>query len=156
MPSVIILSQGKIAIYTFYRERVGNAIDGWSRRRPNESQDKDSPSTKCQIMAFWEGGWTSKGQYNRITRRVNGKFSDCLNVWKGNGNTTTLLFSLEGFEILYQERRREMNTTIMEHFNSILFHKSRPANKQRTYQSINLKPACCFWLSLFTAVCYNR
>ena len=28
--------------------RVGNVIDGQLRRRPNESWDKDLPSTKCQ------------------------------------------------------------------------------------------------------------
>ena len=27
--------------------------------------------------------------------------------------------------------------TLMEHFNSILFHKSGPANKEHTYQSVN-------------------
>jgi hypothetical protein len=27
---------------------VGNIIDGSHRRKPNESRDKDSPSTKCQ------------------------------------------------------------------------------------------------------------
>ena len=31
-----------------------------------------------------------------------------------------------------------MKTTVIEHFNSILFYMSRPANKQRTYQSINI------------------
>jgi hypothetical protein len=56
-------------------------------------------------------------------------------------NTTTLLFSLKGLEILYQERRGQLNTIVMEHFNSILL-QSRPANKQYTYQSTN--GACRF------------
>ena len=43
----------------------------------------------------------------------------------------------EGFETLHQERRGQMNTIMMEHFNSILFHKSGPANKPHTYQSLN-------------------
>ena len=55
-------------------------------------------------------------------------------MWKGNGNTTTLQFSLKGLEVLYRERR-QVNTIVMEHFSSILFHKSGPANKQHTYQS---------------------
>ena len=56
-----------------------------------------------------------------------------METWKGNGNTTTLLFYLEGLEILHEERRGDVNTLLMEHLNSILFHKSGPANKQHTY-----------------------
>ena len=37
----------------------------------------------------------------------------------------------KGLEILHQERRGQVNSTVMEHFNSILFHKSGPANKQQ-------------------------
>jgi hypothetical protein len=58
-------------------------------------------------------------------------------MWKGNGITAILLFCLKGLEILHQERRGEMNAIVMEHFNIILFHKSRLANKQHTYQSMN-------------------
>ena len=46
-------------------------------------------------------------------------------------------FPLKRLEILHQERRGQVNTIVMEHFNSILFHKSEPANKQQTYQIIN-------------------
>jgi hypothetical protein len=56
---------------------------------------------------------------------------------KGNGNTTTLLFSLKGLDILDQERRGQAKTIKMEHFNEILFYKFRPANKQHTNQSVN-------------------
>ena len=52
-------------------------------------------------------------------------------------NTTSLLFSLKGLEILRQERRGHVNTIMMEQFNSIRIHKSKPANKQHTYQFIN-------------------
>ena len=52
-------------------------------------------------------------------------------------NTTPLLFSLKRFEILHQERRSQVKIIVIEHFNIILFRKSGPANKQRTYQSIN-------------------
>ena len=62
-----------------------------------------------------------------------------MKMWKGNGNTITLLFSLKGHEILYHERRGQEKTMVMEHFNKILFHKSGPANKQHTNQSITLE-----------------
>jgi hypothetical protein len=52
-----------------------------------------------------------------------------MKMWKGNKNTTTLLFSLKGLEILHQERRGEVKTIVMEHFNCMLFHKSVPANR---------------------------
>ena len=39
-------------------------------------------------------------------------------------------------EMLHQERSGQVNTTVMEHFNSILFLKSGPSNKQHTCQSI--------------------
>ena len=72
---------------------------------------------------FPEGGWACIGQAKGMKMR------------KGNGNTTKLLFSLKGLAILHQERRK-MNTTVIEHLNCILFPKSRPANKQHTYQSM--------------------
>jgi hypothetical protein len=50
--------------------------------------------------------------------------------WKGNRNITTLLFSLKGIGILHQEKRGQVITIAMEHFNIILFHKSGPANKE--------------------------
>ena len=59
-----------------------------------------------------------------------------MKMWKGKGNTITLLFCLRGLEILHQERRGQVNTIVMERFNNILFHKSEPANKQHSL-SIN-------------------
>ena len=50
-------------------------------------------------------------------------------------HTITLLISLKGLEIL-QEILEQVNTIVMEHFRSILFHKSGHGNKQHTYQSI--------------------
>ena len=41
------------------------------------------------------------------------------------------------YGILLQERKGQVRTIAMEHFNNILFHKSRPANKKHTNQSIN-------------------
>jgi hypothetical protein len=61
---------------------------------------------------------------------MNHKLSNSRKMWKGNLNTTTFLLSLKGVKMLHQERRGLMNTIVMEHFNSTLFHKSGPANKQ--------------------------
>jgi len=60
-----------------------------------------------------------------------------MNMWKGNGNTTTLLFSLKRHEILHQERRGHVKTMAKEHFNGILFHKYGPANKQHINRPTN-------------------
>ena len=71
---------------------------------------------------------------NYPCRRMNYKQANIMKMWKGNGNTNTLLSSLKVIEILHQGRRGLVNVIIMAHFNSILFHKSGPANKQHTYQ----------------------
>ena len=60
-----------------------------------------------------------------------------MNIWKGNGKTSTLLFSLKELKILHHEKKGHVNTIVMQHFNKITFHESGPANKQHTYQSIN-------------------
>jgi len=65
------------------------------------------------------------------------KLANGMKMWKGIGNTTRLLFSLKELEILHQERREQVKTIVMEHFNGILFHKSGPANKQHTKRSIS-------------------
>ena len=48
MPSGLILSEWETPTYTSSRQRVGNVLDVQRRRGPNESRDKDSPSTKSQ------------------------------------------------------------------------------------------------------------
>jgi hypothetical protein len=63
---------------------------------------------------------------------MNHKLANGMKMWRGNGNTTTLLFSLKKLEIVHQEKRRQVKTIVMEHFNGILFHKSGLANKQHT------------------------
>ena len=68
--------------------------------------------------------------------RMNHKLANDMKMWKGNENATTLLFSLKRLEIVHQERRGQVKTMVMEHFNGILFHKSEPANKQHTNQPI--------------------
>ena len=60
-----------------------------------------------------------------------------MNMWKGNGNTTALLFFLKRPEIPHQERRTQVKTIVIEHFNGILFHKFGPANKQHTNKPTN-------------------
>ena len=69
-------------------------------------------------------------------RRMNQKLANGMKMWKGNGNTTALLYFLNGLEILHQVRRGQVNTIMMEHFKNILFQESGPADKQHTYQSI--------------------
>ena len=66
--------------------------------------------------------------------RINHKLAYEMIIWKGNGNTTTLLFSLKGLEILHRDRRK-VKTIVMEHFEGIIFLKFGPANKQHTNQS---------------------
>jgi hypothetical protein len=65
---------------------------------------------------------------------MNHKLVNVMKLWKGNGNNTTLLFSLEGLGILHQERRGKVKTIVMEDFNGILFHKFGHGNKQYTNQ----------------------
>ena len=47
-----------------------------------------------------------------------------MKTWKGNGNTTTGLFSPKGLEILYPERRTKVTIIMIENFNSIFLRKS--------------------------------
>jgi hypothetical protein len=67
---------------------------------------------------------------------MNHKLVNDMEIWKGNGSTTTLFFSRRGLEILHHVRREQVNTIVMKHFMSILFHKYGPVKKQHTYQSI--------------------
>ena len=48
-----------------------------------------------------------------------------------------LLFSLKILEIVHQERRGQVKTKVMEHFNGILFHKSGPGNTDDAVQGSN-------------------
>jgi hypothetical protein len=58
-----------------------------------------------------------------------------MRMWKENeNNTTLLLFSLKVLEILHQERRGQVKSVVKEQFNSILFYKTGPANKQHINQ----------------------
>ena len=90
--------------------------------------------------------------------QINLKVINGMKTWKGKGKTTTLLFFLKELGILQYERRRQVNTTVMERFNSILFHKSAPANKQHINQSINtlsFKSIVYFHIISFNSYCYS-
>jgi hypothetical protein len=59
MPSVPILSERKIHIFSSYLEQVGNS----SRRKgPNVSRDEDSLSSKCQRLLGGRINWYRLGQ----------------------------------------------------------------------------------------------
>ena len=87
-------------------------------------------------------------------RQINLKLASPMKVYTGNENATTLrlLFSQKGLEILHRERRGQVNTIVMEHFNSILLRKSGPANKQYTYQSINQSIPGSYFSNLWTVL----
>jgi hypothetical protein len=51
---------------------------------------------------------------------MNHKLANSMKMWKGNGNTTTLLLSLKRLEIVHQETRGQVKTIVMEHFNGIV------------------------------------
>ena len=59
---------------------------------------------------------------------MNQKLANGVKMCKGNGNA--LSFSLKKLEIVHQERKEQVKTIVMEHFDGILFPKSGPANKQ--------------------------
>ena len=63
--------------------------------------------------------------------RNNHKLVNGLKIWKGNGN----IIILPQMNWNFTSRKGEVNTIMMD-YNNDLFHKSRPANKQHTYQSI--------------------
>ena len=60
------------------------------------------------------------------------KLANSMKMRKGNGDTITLLFSLNGIEIVHKERRGQVKIIVIEHFINVLFHKSGPTNKQYT------------------------
>ena len=68
---------------------------------------------------------------------MNHKQANGMKMWKEHGNTTALLFFLKRHEIPHQERRTQVKTIVIEHFNGILFHKYGPANKQNNNDSSN-------------------
>ena len=139
----LILSEGEIPIYTSQRERVGNTVEDYRRRRPNEYRDKDSPFTKSQRHS------------RRADQRVEVRASSCPQDGKlslkadepqlGQRHSDVerkpeyyhIIFSQKGLEIVHQERRGQVKNIVMEHFNGILFQKSGPANKQHTNQPTN-------------------
>ena len=141
MPSGRILSERKIHTSTFQWQRMGNVIDA------NVGEDRINPGIRILPLTSANGllGGGMSGQKsgqllvlrmeNYTWRRMNYKLTNGMEMWKGTENTTTLLFSLKGLEILHQARRGQVKTIVMEHFNGILFHQPGPANKQHTNHS---------------------
>ena len=86
----------------------------------------DSYSLYQVPTAFLEGGWADRGQGNFLSLGWETVFEDRWTTswpttWRcGNetGILPTLLFFLKGLEILHQERRGQVKTIVMEHFNS--------------------------------------
>ena len=65
-----------------------------------------SPQVELQILVlFFSHYWL-------FIKSANG-----MKMWKGNGSATTLLFSLKILEIVNKERRGQVKTIVMEHFN---------------------------------------
>ena len=75
---------------------------------------------------------------NYPSRWMKHKLANGMKMLKGNGNTTKLLFSLKGLKMLHQERRGQVKSIVMKHFNFILFHKSGPANKLHANHSLTV------------------
>ena len=83
-------------------------------------------------------------------RRMNHKWTNGMKMWKGNGNTTTLLLSLIGLETVHQERRGQVKTIVMEHLNGILLQSpdlltsSIPTTNQiKKVSNLNLAQIMC-------------
>ena len=72
---------------------------------------------------MFEGGWTTSWPTAWRCGKEAGK--------------TTILFPWEDLKFYVKKGEDIVNIIVMEHFNLILFHKSGPANKQPTCQSIN-------------------
>jgi hypothetical protein len=70
-----------------------------------------------------EGGWITSWQAPFKSRKETGILPHYYFPWR-TWNVTP-------------RKKRQANTILVEHFNSIPFHKSEPANKQHTHQSIN-------------------
>ena len=60
-------------------------------------------------------------------RKMSHKLAKDMEMWKENGNTTTLLFSLKGLDILHEERRGQVKTIVMD-----LLTSNIPINQSKT------------------------
>ena len=109
------------------------------RRRSNECWNKDSPSIKCQcpsrrVDEQVQVKPTSCPQDGKLFLKADEpqfgqRHEDVKRKWEYYHIT---IFP-ERTEFLHKERRGQVNTIVMEHLNSIILNKFRPANKQHTY-----------------------
>ena len=56
------------------------------------------PPSRRRINRWKSGQLLFLRMENYPFRRMNHKLANCMKMWKGNGNTTTLLFSLKGIK----------------------------------------------------------
>ena len=90
-------SEGKIPIYTFQRKMVGKIADCKRRGIPNKSRNKDSSFNKCQWPYLSvEERIQVKTIYcprdRKLSLKANYKLANGKKMWKGNGNTTIIIF----------------------------------------------------------------
>ena len=121
MSSGLILNEGKF-LSKPPSGRVGNVIEA------NDRGDRINPGIRIlplpsnnDLLGGRMSGLRSEKLLifrmgNYLWRRMNHKLANRMRMWKGNGNTITLLFSLKGFEILHQERRGQVTIIVMNGF----------------------------------------
>ena len=93
-------------------------------------------------MAFPKGGWVGRGQGNflslkweTILKADEPQFGQRHEDVGKKREYYHIIFPEKTWNCrLHHERRGQVKTIVMEHFNGILFHKSGPANKQDTNQ----------------------
>ena len=92
---------------------------------------------------FCEGGWAGRGQITHFL--YEGKLSfkaeePEIGHWYedmgGKRENDHIIIFPEKVWNFTLGKKRTLNTIVIDHFNSILFHKSGTANQQHTYQSI--------------------
>jgi hypothetical protein len=112
--------------------------------RVYSKQNSNNYDTYKRLTAFSEGGWrvevgaSSCPQGGELSLKADEsqvcEWHERVEI-KREYYPISLLFSLKGLATLHQERR-QVETIVMEHFNSILFHKFEFANKQHTNHSL--------------------
>ena len=124
----------KILIRISSRGRVSNLIAVVRRRRPNESQNKNSSYTKCnsRLGGQMKGCRSSKllvcSAEKCLWSRINQKLANGMKMWKEISNTTTLFFSLKELGmmillkifLLHQEGRGQVNASLFYKFKDLL------------------------------------
>ena len=101
------LSEVKISIFSSSRKWEDNTVDGWHRRGPNESRNKDSPSIKCK----WPSRRTLDGQKSGqlLVLRI-GNYPNQVGLRpedvEGNGNIPHYYFPRKDLKIYIKEEEK--------------------------------------------------